>query len=90
MDTLKQVRMHKKAGVVKRLLWAARSAAEHNYSLDPENLYIGNCLSFGKLFIIIPFIIIFFSIKKTKFLLQRVDVSREELSFMQEGEQVEK
>lgn len=36
--------MHRKAQVVHRLLWAARSAAEHNYSMDPEKLYIGRWL----------------------------------------------
>lgn len=44
MESLQQASMHKKAAVVRRVLWAARSAAEHNYSLDPENLYIGTSL----------------------------------------------
>ena len=38
---LKTASMHRKAQVVHKVLWAARSAAEYNYSLDPEQLYIG-------------------------------------------------
>merc|ERR1712137_1235619 len=39
-ETLKTVSMHRKAQVVHKVLWAARAAAEHNYGLDPEKLYV--------------------------------------------------
>ena len=35
--------MHRKAQVIHKVLWAARSAAEHNYGLNPDKLYVRKC-----------------------------------------------
>ena len=35
------MRMHKKARLVRKVLNAAKAAADHNYGLNPDKLYIG-------------------------------------------------